>query len=293
MRRCVGLASEWWWWLAVRLHVWEWWWWASMEVGGGHGGQRHTRLGKKKGLVEAESGVWETVLCGVGKHPSTYVLQHFKLQASKLNVQHFNISTTEQLNCHLPGIALHMGHPLYSRENTVAGTQSATPPRSIPWPSPPRRDVGLWPTILSIALHAGHPSTPGKTPSRACNPPHHHALSLAPPLLRCWALAHYIKINLTPPRCLCLHLAAHNPVAAASNPSPCTCPPPPPPPLTACKNRRNATPTRMEAGLMVVTWWQREWRQWRVGSSGSGGGNGSGGVSGAVVVRQGWWWQGE
>ncbi|KAH8988446.1 hypothetical protein EDB86DRAFT_2828951 [Lactarius hatsudake] len=44
----------------------------------------------------------------------------------------------------------------------------------------------------------------------------------------------------------------------------------------------------MEAGLMVVTWQQREWRRWRVGSSGSGGGNGSGGVSGAVVVRQGW-----
>ncbi|KAH8995573.1 hypothetical protein EDB86DRAFT_2922167 [Lactarius hatsudake] len=85
------------------------------------------------------------------------------------------------------GIALHAGHPLYSRENTVAGMQSATPPHSIPWPSPPRCDVGLWPTIL----------------------------------------------NLTPPRWGCLHLAAHNPVAAASNPSPCTSPPPPPPPLTA------------------------------------------------------------
>ncbi|KAH8976824.1 hypothetical protein EDB86DRAFT_2839043 [Lactarius hatsudake] len=42
MHRHVGLTSEWWWWLAVRVHVWEWWWWASMEVGGGHGGQRHT-----------------------------------------------------------------------------------------------------------------------------------------------------------------------------------------------------------------------------------------------------------
>ncbi|KAH8983825.1 hypothetical protein EDB86DRAFT_2965203, partial [Lactarius hatsudake] len=49
--------------------------------------------------------------------------------------------------------------------------------------------------------------------------------------------------DLTPPRCLRLHLAAHNPVAAASNPSPCTSPPPPPPPLTACKNCRNTTPT--------------------------------------------------
>ncbi|KAH8981119.1 hypothetical protein EDB86DRAFT_2977418 [Lactarius hatsudake] len=52
-----------------------------------------------------------------------------------------------------------------------------------------------------------------------------------PPLLRRWASAHYIKIT-------------HNPVAATSNPSPCTSPLPPPPPLTACKNHRNATPTR-------------------------------------------------
>ncbi|KAH8982245.1 hypothetical protein EDB86DRAFT_2971587, partial [Lactarius hatsudake] len=136
MRRRVGLALEWWWWLAVRVHVWEWRWWASVEVGGGHGGQRHTRLGKKKGLAEAESGAWETVLCGVGKcaltrrrvdtgHPSTYVLQHFKLQASTFNVQHCNVSTTEQLNWY----CLACGPPLYSRENIVAGTQSTTPPR--------------------------------------------------------------------------------------------------------------------------------------------------------------------
>ncbi|KAH9164755.1 hypothetical protein EDB89DRAFT_1911939 [Lactarius sanguifluus] len=71
MRRHVGLALEWWWWLAVPVHMWEWRrWWASVEVGGSHR-QRHTQLRKKKGLAEAESVAWETVLCSVGKPNST------------------------------------------------------------------------------------------------------------------------------------------------------------------------------------------------------------------------------
>ncbi|KAH9029529.1 hypothetical protein EDB85DRAFT_2147315 [Lactarius pseudohatsudake] len=49
--------------------------------------------------------------------------------------------------------------------------------------------------------------------------------------------------DLSPRRRLRLHLAAHKPVAAASNPSPRTSPPPPPP-LTARKSRRNATSAR-------------------------------------------------
>ncbi|KAH9079537.1 hypothetical protein EDB83DRAFT_1284936 [Lactarius deliciosus] len=52
----------------------------------------------------------------------------------------------------------------------------------------------------------------------------------------------FLCYDLSPRHCLCLHLAAHKPVAAASNPSPRTSLPPPPP-LTARKSRHNATPT--------------------------------------------------
>ncbi|KAH9018985.1 hypothetical protein EDB83DRAFT_2435869, partial [Lactarius deliciosus] len=53
----------------------------------------------------------------------------------------------------------------------------------------------------------------------------------------------FLCYDLSPRHCLCLHLAAHKPVAAASNPSPCTSPPPPPP-LTVHKSCHNATPKR-------------------------------------------------
>ncbi|KAH9023859.1 hypothetical protein EDB84DRAFT_1616365 [Lactarius hengduanensis] len=54
VRRRVGLALEWWWWLAVGVHVWEWRrWWAS----------------KKKSLAEAESAAWESIAFAHGLPP--------------------------------------------------------------------------------------------------------------------------------------------------------------------------------------------------------------------------------
>ncbi|KAH9050566.1 hypothetical protein EDB84DRAFT_1433152 [Lactarius hengduanensis] len=126
--RRVGLASEWWWWLAVGVHMWEWRrWWASVSP-------------------------------------------------------------------------LHTGYPLYSRDS-ITGTQSTTPPCPVPCPPPPAA-AGLRPIKDTF-------------------------------------------FYLSPCGRLCLHFAAHKPVAAASNPSPRTSPPPPPP-LTVHKSRRNATATRVQ-----------------------------------------------
>ncbi|KAH9020201.1 hypothetical protein EDB84DRAFT_1441892 [Lactarius hengduanensis] len=88
VRRCVGLASEWWWWLAVGVHVWEWRrWWTS-----------------------------------VGPVAVTVVV-----------------------------LPLHTGHPLYSRDN-IAGTQSTTPPRPVPWPPHPPPLLGFGPLKIHFLL---------------------------------------------------------------------------------------------------------------------------------------------
>ncbi|KAH9024853.1 hypothetical protein EDB84DRAFT_1440576 [Lactarius hengduanensis] len=78
-----------------------------------------------------------------------------------------------------------------------------------------------------------------------------------PPLLqgqdrRGHAIHHTTTPYLSPRRRLRLHLAAHKPVAAASNPSPRTSPPPPPP-LTARKSRRNATSARARKNRRSAT----------------------------------------
>ncbi|KAH9011047.1 hypothetical protein EDB83DRAFT_2448523 [Lactarius deliciosus] len=67
------------------------------------------------------------------------------------------------------------------------------------------------------------------------------AAGLRPIILR-YVFFFFLCYDLSPHRCLCLHLAAHKPMAAISNPSPHTSPLPPPP-LTARKSRHNTTPT--------------------------------------------------
>ncbi|KAH9069428.1 hypothetical protein EDB83DRAFT_2314451 [Lactarius deliciosus] len=96
-----------------------------------------------------------------------------------------------------------------------------------------------WASVGSVAvmvspLHMGHPLYSRTTRRQAHNPPRYHALSLGP---------HTTQHPSSPHRHLRLHLAAHKPVAAASNSSLHTSLPPPPPP-TARKRRHNATPTR-------------------------------------------------
>ncbi|KAH9008828.1 hypothetical protein EDB84DRAFT_1584330 [Lactarius hengduanensis] len=88
---------------------------------------------------------------------------------------------------------------------------SHTSPRRPPVPPPPRS-----------TQPRSHRLQPIVTRKSAAATPFSNAIKIHPP---------------SPRRRLRLHLAAHEPVAAASNPSPRTSPPPPPPP-TARKSRR-------------------------------------------------------
>ncbi|KAH8985324.1 hypothetical protein EDB86DRAFT_2833154 [Lactarius hatsudake] len=66
-----------------------------------------------------------------------------------LNASSFNINTTELV------LPLHAGHPIYSRDNTVAGTQSTTLPRPVPWP--PHHPTRCWASAHYIKIHPSSP----------------------------------------------------------------------------------------------------------------------------------------
>ncbi|KAH8996932.1 hypothetical protein EDB86DRAFT_3076839 [Lactarius hatsudake] len=63
-----------------------------------------------------------------------------------LNASSFNINTTELV------LPLHAGHPLYSRDNTAAGTQSTTLPHPVPWP--PHHPTRCWASAHYIKIRS-------------------------------------------------------------------------------------------------------------------------------------------
>ncbi|KAH9023003.1 hypothetical protein EDB85DRAFT_1895011 [Lactarius pseudohatsudake] len=143
-------------------------------------------------------------------------------------------------------LPLHTGHPLYSRDN-IAGTQSSTPPRPVPWPPHLPPLLGFGPLKIHFLLPKSPwpppPPLSSTQPVAAASNPLPRTSSPPPPPLT--ARKSRRNATATPPAAAGLRPLKDitQPMAAASNPSPRTSSPPPPP-LTVHKSRRNATATR-------------------------------------------------
>ncbi|KAH8987660.1 hypothetical protein EDB86DRAFT_2832174 [Lactarius hatsudake] len=105
-------------------------------------GRGHTRLRRKKR-------VWQRLNLRRGKRSLDTSTCRAPFFSNYLNASSFNINTTELV------LPLNAGHPLYSRDNTAAGTQSTTLPRPVPWP--PHHPTRCWALAHYIKIHPSSP----------------------------------------------------------------------------------------------------------------------------------------